>query len=72
MKNNQDFTQGKILLPLLRFAVTMFYLSFFHGDLLSQIFARDPDIIAASAQYLKAYAIDCLLTCFVLSVFFNE
>lgn len=55
------------------FAVTMFYLSFFHGDLLSQIFARDPDIIAASAQYLKAYAIDCLLTCFLFCFigFFN-
>ncbi len=57
----------------LAFAVTMFYLSFFHGDLLSQIFARDSDIIAASAQYLKAYAIDCLLTCFLFCFigFFN-
>lgn len=55
------------------FAVTMFYLSFFHGDLLSRIFARDSDIIAASAQYLKAYAIDCLLTCFLFCFigFFN-
>ncbi len=55
------------------FAVTMFYLSFFHGDLLSKIFARDPDIITASAQYLKAYAIDCLLTCFLFCFigFFN-
>ena len=34
------------------FAVTMFYLSFFHGDMLSRIFARDSDIIAASSQYL--------------------
>ena len=47
------------------FAVTMFYISFFHGDLLSWIFAKDTDVIAASAQYLKAYAIDCLLTCFL-------
>ncbi len=55
------------------FAVTMFYLSFFHGDLLSRIFARDPDIIMASSQYLKAYAIDCLLTCFLFCFvgFFN-
>ena len=55
------------------FAVTMFYLSFFHGDVLSSIFARDPDIITASAQYLKAYAIDCLLTCFLFCFvgFFN-
>lgn len=55
------------------FAITMFYLSFFHGDLLSRIFAKDIDVIAASAQYLKAYAIDCLLTCFLFCFigFFN-
>ena len=55
------------------FAVTMFYISFFHGDLLSWIFAKDTDVIAASAQYLKAYAIDCLLTCFLFCFigFFN-
>ena len=47
------------------FAVTMFYVSFFHGDLLSRIFANDADVIAASAQYLKAYGIDCLFTCFL-------
>lgn len=55
------------------FAVTMFYISFFHGDLLSWIFAKDAEVIAASAQYLKAYAIDCLLTCFLFCFigFFN-
>lgn len=55
------------------FAVTMFYISFFHGDLLSWIFAKDTDVITASAQYLKAYAIDCLLTCFLFCFigFFN-
>lgn len=47
------------------FAITMFYLSFFHGDILSWIFAKDTEVIAASAQYLKAYAIDCLFTCFL-------
>ncbi len=54
-------------------AVVMFYLSFFHGDLLSAIFANDPEVIAASAEYLKAYAIDCLLTCFLFCFigFFN-
>lgn len=41
--------------------IVMAYFSFFHGDLLTGIFARDADIILASAQYLKAYAIDCLL-----------
>jgi len=41
------------------------WLAFFHGDLLSGIFARDPQVIAASADYLKAYAIDCLLVSFL-------
>lgn len=43
----------------------LFYLGFFHGDLLSAIFAKDADVIAASADYLKAYAIDCLFTAFM-------
>ena len=46
-------------------AVLMFYLSFWHGDLLSGIFANDREVILAAADYLKAYAIDCLLTCFL-------
>lgn len=29
------------------------------------IFSPDPEIIAAAAEYLKAYAIDCMLTAFV-------
>ena len=41
------------------------YLSFFHGDVLSGLFAREAEVIAASAEYLKAYAIDCLLTSFL-------
>ena len=53
--------------------VIMFYVSFFHGDLLSGIFANDPEVIAAAADYLKAYAVDCLLTCFLFCFigFFN-
>lgn len=43
----------------------LFYLGFFHGDLLSAIFAKDFSVIAASADYLKAYAIDCLFTAFL-------
>ena len=41
--------------------VFMAWLSFFHGDLLAGLFARDEAGIAAAADYLKAYAIDCLL-----------
>ena len=43
----------------------MGYLNFFHGDLLAGLFARDAAVIAAAAEYLKAYAIDCLLTSFL-------
>ena len=55
------------------FGAAMFWLAFFHGDMLSGIFANDSEIIAASAEYLKAYAIDCLFTCFLFCFigFFN-
>lgn len=43
----------------------MGYLSFFHGDLLAGLFAKDTAVISAAAEYLKAYAIDCLLTSFL-------
>ena len=54
-------------------AVVMFAVTFWRGDLLSGIFANDPEVVAASADYLKAYAIDCLLTCFLFCFigFFN-
>lgn len=54
-------------------AVLMFYISFWHGDLLAGIFANDGAVVAAGADYLKAYGIDCLLTCFLFCFigFFN-
>lgn len=45
--------------------LVMAYIAFFHGDLLSWIFSKDTAVIAASQSYLKAYAIDCLLTPFL-------
>ena len=53
--------------------VVMFYVTFFHGSLLAGFFANEPEVIAAAAEYLKAYAIDCLLTCFLFCFigFFN-
>ena len=45
--------------------VIMWYFTFFHGDLLAGMFAKDAPVIAAAAEYLKAYAIDCLLTSFL-------
>lgn len=55
------------------FGVTMFFTAFFFGDALSGLFANDKDVILMSAEYLKAYAIDCLLTCFLFCFigFFN-
>lgn len=45
--------------------VGMAYLTFFHGDLLSSVFSKDMEVVAASHSYLKAYAIDCMLTPFL-------
>ena len=45
--------------------VIMAYLAFFHGNALSGIFSKDVEVAAASHSYLKAYAIDCMLTPFL-------
>ena len=45
--------------------LVMFWAAFFHGDILAGFFAEDTAVIIASADYLKAYAIDCLLTSFL-------
>lgn len=47
------------------FGLGMFFLAFLRGDLLCGIFARDAAVVAAGTDYLRAYAIDCLLTCFL-------
>lgn len=47
------------------FGIVMFLVAFFRGDLLAGIFSSEADTIAASWDYLKAYAIDCLFTCFL-------
>ena len=39
--------------------------SFFRGDLMATVFSKDPEVIAAAADYLKAYAIDCFFTSFL-------
>ncbi len=53
--------------------LVMFVFAFFHGDMLGSIFSSERSVIAACAQYLKAYGIDCLLTCFLFCLvgFFN-
>lgn len=49
----------------LAIGLVMGYASFFHGDLLAGAFSRDPVVIGAAAEYLKAYAIDCVLVSFL-------
>ena len=60
---------------LASFAVGCFmaWLSFFHGDLLCGIFTKDAEVTVQGWEYLKAYAIDCLLTAFFFCYtgFFN-
>lgn len=53
--------------------IGMFYLAFFHGDILCSIFSSDMAVTNAAAEYLKAYGIDCLFTCFLFCLvgFYN-
>lgn len=45
--------------------IFMAYFAFFHGDILSGIFSKEPDVIFAAADYLKAYAIDTMIVSFL-------
>ena len=47
------------------FGLILSYISFFHGTILTGIFAKDQDIILSAADYLRAYAIDTLLVSFL-------
>lgn len=49
------------IMSSLAVGVLMAYYTFFHGDFMASLFAKDEAVIEAAAQYLKAYAIDCLL-----------
>lgn len=71
---NMGASKPERAIKALRYAITtslgvgvlIAYVSFFHGDLLAALFAGDkPDVIVAAAQYLKAYAIDCLFVSFL-------
>lgn len=42
--------------------VGMFFLTFFHGDLMAGIFSSEHQVVMAGYDYLKAYAIDCMFT----------
>ena len=55
------------------FGVAMFVFSFFRGDILAAVFSNDGEVVAACAEYMKSYAIDCLLVCvqFCFMGYFN-
>ncbi len=61
------------IISSLAVGLLMAYASFFHGNVLAALFAKDAAIVAAAADYLKAYAIDCLLTSFLFCLigYFN-
>lgn len=56
---------GQGILASLCFGVVIGYLSFFHGSVLAGLFNGDPAIVSAAANYLRAYAIDVLMTSFL-------
>ena len=47
------------------FGVAMFFITFFFGDKLAGIFCSIDSTVKDAWDYLKAYAIDCLQTCFL-------
>jgi putative MATE family efflux protein len=47
------------------FGLICFVFSFWHGGILAGIFSSDSEVIAACAEYMKSYSIDCLLVCFL-------
>lgn len=53
------------ILTSLGVGVFLAWFSFFHGDILAGVFNRETEVVAAAADYLKAYAIDCLLVSFM-------
>ncbi len=53
--------------------IVMFYIIFFHGNLLSGIFSKDEAVVLAAWDYMKAYGVDCLFTAIMFSMvgYFN-
>mgnify|MGYP002710008143 CR=1 FL=1 len=61
------------ILSSLAAGIGMAYFSFFHGELMASLFSNDRDVIFAAADYMRAYAIDCILTSFLFCLigYFN-
>lgn len=79
----QNFGAGKIararkslfygIAASLSLGIFVAYFAFFHGNALSALFSKDPLVVAESHSYLRAYAIDTILTSFLFCFigFFN-
>lgn len=47
--------------------VVIFFAGFFGGALMSSLFSNDAEVIVQSADYLKGFSIECILTCVLFS-----
>jgi len=47
--------------------VVIFYLAFFHGDMLSSIFTSAPAVIARSGEFLRGFAVEAVVTSVLFS-----
>lgn len=47
--------------------IVIFFAGFFGGGLLSSAFTNDSEVIAQSADYLRGFSADCILTCVLFS-----
>lgn len=47
--------------------IVIFSIGFFGGELISSLFTNDIQVIAQSADYLRGYSADCILTCILFS-----
>lgn len=47
--------------------IVIFMAGFFGGGFLSAAFTHDGEVIAQSADYLKGFSVDCILTCILFS-----
>lgn len=47
--------------------IIIFLIGFFGGGMVSSLFTRDAEVIAQSADYLRGYSVECILTCILFS-----
>lgn len=61
------------MLTSLVFGAVMFVVAFFFGEYMTGIFSTDVQVVTAGAEYMKAYAIDCIMVSvlFCFMGFFN-